>query len=50
MAYAEDGREALAYLKDAVPDLVLTDLQMPDVNGLELVEAIRRDYPSCRSS
>jgi CheY-like chemotaxis protein len=43
--YAEDGREALSYLKKAVPHLVLTDLQMPEVNGLELVEAIRRDYP-----
>src|SRR5262245_50558814 len=45
-AYAEDGRQALALLKEAVPDLVLTDLQMPEVNGLELVEAIRRDYPA----
>jgi CheY-like chemotaxis protein/anti-sigma regulatory factor (Ser/Thr protein kinase) len=44
--YAEDGREALAVLKKDVPDLVLTDLQMPEVDGLELVEAIRRDYPS----
>src|SRR6476661_5975259 len=43
--YAGDGREALAYLKNAVPHLVLTDLQMPEVNGLELVEAIRHDYP-----
>jgi len=45
-AYAEDGRQALALLKGAVPDLVLTDLQMPEVNGLELVEAIRRDHPA----
>ncbi len=46
VVYAEDGREALAFLKKTLPDLVLTDLQMPEVNGLELVEAIRRDYPS----
>ena len=45
-AYAEDGRQALSLLKDSVPDLVLTDLQMPEVNGLELVEAIRRDHPA----
>ena len=44
-AYAEDGRQALSLLKDSVPDLVLTDLRMPEVNGLELVEAIRRDHP-----
>src|ERR1022692_3624504 len=43
--FAEDGKEALALLKQQVPDLVLTDLQMPEINGLQLVEAIRRDYP-----
>ena len=42
--YAEDGREALSIIQKDIPDLVLTDLQMPEVNGLELVEAIRRDY------
>lgn len=42
--YAEDGREALALIRLKVPDLVLTDLQMPEMNGLELVEVIRRDY------
>ena len=46
VTYAEDGREALAALKKDVPDLVLTDLQMPEMNGLELVEASHRDYPS----
>lgn len=42
--YAEDGQEALAMIAESAPDLVLTDLQMPELNGLELVEAIRRDY------
>ena len=42
--FAEDGRDALALIKLQVPDVVLTDLQMPEMNGLELVEAIRRDY------
>lgn len=42
--YAEDGREALALIKLQVPDVVLTDLQMPEMNGLELVEAIHKDY------
>jgi response regulator RpfG family c-di-GMP phosphodiesterase len=32
-------------MKKEVPDLVLTDLQMPEINGLELVEAVRRSYP-----
>jgi CheY-like chemotaxis protein len=45
-SYAEDGKEALAFLRRETPDLVLTDMQMPEINGLELVEAIHRDYPS----
>jgi CheY-like chemotaxis protein/anti-sigma regulatory factor (Ser/Thr protein kinase) len=43
--YAEDGQQALDILRDQPPDLVLTDLQMPEINGLELVEAIQRDFP-----
>lgn len=42
--YAEDGRQALESLRNSTPDLVLTDLQMPEINGLELVEAIRREF------
>ncbi len=41
-----NGREALAAIRQSRPDLVLTDLQMPLVDGLELTESIRRDYPS----
>ncbi len=44
VVYAEDGREALAILRRGVPDLILTDLQMPELSGLELVEAVRRDF------
>jgi CheY-like chemotaxis protein len=43
--YAEDGRAALRALGERLPDLVLTDLQMPDINGLELVAAIKADFP-----
>lgn len=42
--YAVDGREAMADVSQSRPDLVLTDLQMPEMNGLELVEAIKQDY------
>jgi CheY-like chemotaxis protein len=44
--YAADGKEALAALERDPPDLVLTDLQMPAMNGLELVEEVKRKYPS----
>jgi CheY-like chemotaxis protein len=42
---APGGREALAAIKRHAPDVVLTDLQMPGMNGLELVEAVRREHP-----
>jgi CheY-like chemotaxis protein len=46
---ARDGQEALETLRSGLrPDLVLTDLQMPRLDGLHLVEAIRRDHPDLR--
>lgn len=42
---AENGREALEILKKHEPDIVLTDMQMPEMDGLQLVEAVRDLYP-----
>jgi CheY-like chemotaxis protein/anti-sigma regulatory factor (Ser/Thr protein kinase) len=41
----DDGRAALDRLRRGGIDLVLTDLQMPEMNGLELVEAVGRECP-----
>ncbi len=41
---APDGLAALRAIEAHAPDLVLTDLQMPEMNGLELVEAIRGEH------
>jgi two-component system chemotaxis response regulator CheY len=38
---ASDGREALSVLEHTAVDVLLTDWNMPNVNGLELVKAVR---------
>lgn len=38
-----DGREAIAQARAIRPDLIVMDIQMPHVTGLELTEAIRAD-------
>ncbi len=43
--YAEDGAGALARLADHTVSVVLTDLQMEGMEGLELVRAIREHHP-----
>ena len=40
VVYANNGGEALDSIRQNAPDLVLTDLQMPDIDGLQLVTTI----------
>jgi len=42
---AADGLEALEKIETEPPDLVLTDLQMPEMDGLQLVREVRSRYP-----
>lgn len=42
----ESGNEALAFLRTQKVDLVLTDIMMASMSGLELAEKIHHDYPS----
>jgi CheY-like chemotaxis protein len=42
---SENGSDALARMDESLPELVLTDMQMPDMNGLELVVTTRLQYP-----
>jgi CheY-like chemotaxis protein len=43
--FAEDGSDALIKIRQQVPDVIVTDLQMPNRNGLELVSAVRMHHP-----
>ncbi len=43
---APDGRQALALIETHHPDIVLTDLHMPEMNGLELVTAVKAQFPA----
>lgn len=43
--YADHGRTAIKKLEAGGFDLVVTDLRMPEMNGLELVDEVRRRWP-----
>lgn len=42
---AEDGQEALDIIRKNHVDLVLTDIVMPFMDGLELTEILSREFP-----
>ncbi len=46
---AENGEEGFALASRLQPDLVITDLEMPGLNGLQLVERLRQHFPAMRS-
>ncbi len=43
--YADDGVSALEMISDIFPDVVVTDLQMPKMNGIELCKKTRTKFP-----
>src|SRR5437879_6072255 len=42
---AADGREALQKAKELSPDIVLMDIDMPNMNGLAATEVLRKEMP-----
>ena len=46
LEFAANGREALDRIRQNPPDLVVTDLKMPEVDGLELVQQIKSSWKS----
>ena len=45
---ASNGKEAIAQFRTHLPDVTLMDLQMPDMGGIEAIQAIRKDFPEAR--
>ena len=48
VAQASDGREAISQFRSHHPDVTLMDLQMPDMNGIDAIIAIRGEFPDAR--
>lgn len=48
VAEASNGKHALSLLKEVQPDMVLTDLKMPEMTGIELTRHIKTHYPQIR--
>lgn len=48
VAEASNGREALALFRTHHPDITLMDLQMPEMNGIDTILAIRKEFANAR--
>ena len=45
---AENGEEALEKIRELRPDIVLTDIKMPIMDGIELSGHIKKEYPDIK--
>jgi DNA-binding response OmpR family regulator len=45
---ASDGKRGMLVLRDEHPDVVITDIIMPEQEGIETIGLIRRDYPQMK--
>jgi two-component system NarL family response regulator len=48
IAQGTNGREAVALYREHRPDVVLMDLRMPEMGGVEAIAAIRREWPGAK--
>jgi DNA-binding NarL/FixJ family response regulator len=45
---ARNGRDALQKFRETAPDVTLMDLRLPDMNGIDVMIAIRAEFPEAR--
>ena len=45
---ADNGKDGTALIESEKPDLVLLDLKLPDVSGLEILGMLRGAFPECK--
>ena len=45
---AEDGESALALVREKSPDIIISDMKMPRMNGLALAQEVRSILPDCQ--
>ena len=49
IASCENGQEAMERMKETVPDLLLTDIYMPYVDGIELARYVYENHPDMKT-
>lgn len=48
IGYAKDGKEAIEFYKELKPDIVILDIIMPGLNGLETAEILKKQDPAVK--
>jgi len=48
VSLADDGSTALKFLQKEQPDIMITDLIMPDKEGIETILEVRKEYPDVK--